>query len=72
MATDTYPCKGAGTEKCPNTVTYVRVPVFAVTRLDSLAAHNTAEKVASKRVFLSCVLGHSNPYTVDAAGHIVG
>ena len=72
MSDRTYPCKGAGNEKCAYTVTYVRTPVLSVTRMQDFAAKNSAEKLDLKRVFLTCPVGHTNPYTLDASENIVG
>jgi hypothetical protein len=62
-------CKGAAGQACPKKVTFEWTPVLSAVETES-----TERKANSKRetVYLTCELGHTNPYIVDDKGEIVG
>jgi hypothetical protein len=68
-ASKPYPCKGAGGQVCPQTVIYAWTPMYTLSVADS------AKKVADNEeqtAYLTCTLGHTNPYTIDESGEIIG
>jgi hypothetical protein len=61
-----YPCKGASDSKCTHTVTYTWRPLYGLVKgQDNLAGQ-------SRLAYLTCEVGHTNPYTINANGDICG
>lgn len=61
-----HQCKGANGQTCTQTVTYLWKPVFSLTE----KKRETPKEVQT--AYLTCVLGHTNPYTIDGEGYIIG
>jgi hypothetical protein len=61
-----YPCKGAPGQRCTHTVKYTWRPVYGLVKgHDNLAGQ-------SKVAYLTCEVGHTNPYTINKDGQICG
>lgn len=75
MTTTTIPknshkCKGAAGQPCTQSVTYVWTPVYSLTNKDKKAKASTEGSTTT--AYLTCALGHTNPYTINGHGEIIG
>lgn len=68
MSSKRYLCKGTPTERCGETVAYTPKEVLG---LVDRAANEGARRPEHETVYLTCKLGHVNPYTINSSGEIV-
>jgi hypothetical protein len=63
-----YPCKGSGQQSCSETVTYTPKIVIGF----EIKSRKATQPPDTETAYLTCRLDHTNPYTIDKYGEIIG
>ena len=64
-----HQCKGANGQPCEQLVTYTWTPVYTIV---SVKPARKATEGGTETAYLTCALGHTNPYVIDDKGDILG